>query len=178
MSAASTEPYYFQGLIVQPDCQFCPLRGSKMVLPDGPYPARMCVVGEGPGAEEERLGQGFVGASGEAQWEMCWNGGDGGFTRDRVWVSNSALCLPRAVTLPGHVKISKEQAKFMSVKACRRRLIGELLSVTQGDPDAVIVAVGALAFQSLTGNWHAKIHDYRGSINPVDLKDLWEELNR
>lgn len=170
-------PYYYHGLIVQPDCHLCPLRGDRMVLPDGIYPAKLCIVGEGPGTSEVREGRGFVGATGKAQWVMCANGGDpSGFTREQVWTSNCALCQPRKVLLASGATLGLDLVKKLSAKACRRRLIGELLSVTQGNPEAVVVAVGRLAFETLTGN-RGKINDYRGSVNPVDLQKLWEEVN-
>lgn len=166
---------YWQGLLYQPDCILCPLRGSKLVLPDGPIPARICFVGEGPGANEVIDGRGFVGKSGYILWKLA---NAMGIDRKDVWVSNSALCRPRDVTLASGFTIKEKQVKELSVKACRKRLLYELLYVTGGDPTAVIVPIGNLALRSLalsTGRKNMGIFNYRGSLLEVDLYKAWEE---
>lgn len=148
-----------------------------MVLPDGLIPNKLCIVGESPGREELEKGRGFVGATGRWQWEMCLNGGSG-FTREQVWVSNAIICQPRKIILPSKATLSIDAVKKMAAEACRRRLIGELLAVTQRDPTAVVIAVGNLAMHTLLGNWQGKINEYRGSVNKIDLEALWVEVNR
>jgi len=166
---------YFQGLIVEPDCTKCPLRWDTKVLPDGYIPAKMCIVGENPGGAEISSGRGFVGQSGDLLWAYCKLYG---FSREDVWISNSSLCRKRSVTLTTGAHLNEEQVKMISAKACRKRLIGELLTVTQGNPDAVIVPVGNVALQMLSSRKNARVFAYRGSITKIDLNELWQEVNR
>jgi hypothetical protein len=76
------------------------------------------------------------------------------------------------------VKIPEKQVKELSVKACRKRLIYELLYVTGGDPVAVVIPVGRMALESLvTNRKNMGIYKYRGAVMEVDLKQLWNEVS-
>ena len=165
---------YYQGLIVEPDCHKCPLRWDTKVMPDGYLPAKLCFVGENPGFNETEMGRGFIGRSGELLWAYC---NLYGFSRDQVWISNAALCRKRPVKLATGAKLQEEQVKMIAARCCRRRLIGELLAVTQGDPQAVIVPIGNVALQMLSGRKNARVFQYRGSIMKIDLQALWQEVN-
>ena len=66
---------------------------GQRVLPDGPVPCDLAVVGESPGKEEVRVGQGFVGASGRMLWANEKGGDDLvvellGRARETVYVTN------------------------------------------------------------------------------------------
>ena len=177
-----TEPRHYQGLIVQPDCGFCPLRLRTKVLPEGPIPAKLCFVGETPGETEERDGHGFIGPSGHLLWMLA---AAYGIKREEVWVTNAALCYcPKdGIRLTTGVVLKQPEVKDMAVDACRRRLIGELLTVTEGNPQAVVVPMGNKALRALRSSSHkhdakkAKIYAYRGSRMDLDLNELWAEVN-
>jgi len=175
------ELVYYHGLIVQPDCHLCPLKGCKMVYPDGKCPSNFVLVGEGPGVAEDEANQFFVGATGKAQWYLTENSDDP-FTREDCWVTNTVLCRKRAIRPPGGgPMLSADLVQRMAMAACRRRLIGELLSVTEGNPNAVGMAVGRHAMIALTGIT-GTIRDYRGSIigkdKPLSLQKMWEEAHQ
>lgn len=166
---------YYHGLLYQPDCGLCPLVHDTKVLPDGPIPAKICFVGEGPGHNEVIEGRGFVGKSGYVLWTLA---AAQGVNREDVWVSNAALCKPRQVTLASGMVVPESTVKDLSVKACRKRLLYELMYVTGNDPNAVIVPIGNLALRSLalsTGRKNMGIYKYRGSLLKVDLQAAWEE---
>ena len=166
---------YYQGLLYNPDCNMCPLSGCKKVLPDGPIPAKLCFVGEGPGVVEEIEGRGFVGKSGYILWTLA---AAYGAKREDIWTSNAALCRPREIKLATGFTLKEQTVKELSVKACRKRLLYELLYVTQGDPSAVIVPIGNLALRSLalsTGRKNMGIYKYRGAVLEVDLQKAWQE---
>jgi uracil-DNA glycosylase family 4 len=166
---------YFQGLIVQPDCLRCPLRFDTKVLPDGPVPAKIAFVGEGPGRVEVREGKGFVGPSGKLLWMLAKAGG---IERENVWVTNAELCYPRDVTLSTGVRLHKEHVVKIAADCCRRRLIGELLCLSQGNPNFVVVPLGNISLRALNPlRKNMKIFGYRGSVLKVDLNMLWEEVN-
>jgi DNA polymerase len=165
---------YHHGLVVEPDCSHCPLRFDTKVHPDGYYPAKLCLVGEGPGYNEVNQGRGFVGRSGDLLWKYC---AIYGFTRDDVWLTNAALCRPRDVVLSTGFTLTAAQVKMISARACRKRLVGELLAITESNPKAVVVPLGNIALQMLTGRKKARVYRYRGSIIEVDLQKLWTEVN-
>ncbi len=161
---------YYPGLLYQPDCHICPLKNDRKVLPDGPIPAKMCYVGEGPGFNERDEGRGFVGPSGQLLWTLA---GAYGIKRENVWVTNSALCMPRDVKLSTGAVLKKLKVIELSSKACRKRLIYELLYVTGNNPNAVIVPLGNIALQALTLRKGARVYAYRGSLQKIDLMTLW-----
>jgi len=165
---------YYHGLITQPDCFKCPLQHDKKVLPDGPIPARMVIIGEGPGPAEVEEGFGFVGPSGRLLWHLA---SCKGIQREEIWVTNAALCRPRDVRLATGARLTKAQVLDMSVQACFKRLVGELLYVTQNNPDAVLVPVGNKALYALTRRKGSKIFAYRGSRQETDLQKLWNLLH-
>jgi len=168
---------YYHGLLAQPDCSHCPLRMDTKVLPDGPVPARIAFVGEGPGKQEVGVGRGFVGPSGGLLWLIAEQtqiilkqqyGVDIPFKREDVWVSNAALCRPRKVVLSNGAVLGAEQVKSISTACCRSRLVDELRRV---DP-VVIVPVGSWALWSVTDLPNAKIYSYRGSRIQIELDAL------
>lgn len=164
---------YEHRLMYQPNCSGCPLRHDTKVLPDGPVPAKLVFVGEGPGGVEVAEGFGFKGASGNLLWMLCQAYG---FDRDRVWVTNSQLCKKRDVKLSSGAVILEAQVANIAAECCRKRLIYELMTVTQCDPNAVIVPLGNIALQTLTKRKNSRVYAYRGSIQHVDLRSLWAEL--
>ena len=163
---------YTSGLLYQPDCHLCPLQHDKKVYPDGPIPALQVIVGEEPGHTELEEGRGFIGPSGQLLWHL---GRPGGLIRDETWVSYAALCKARAVRLATGAILPKMTVKALAVHACRKRLLWELMVVTQRNPRAVIIPVGNYALRALTHRKGAKVYAYRGSILNVDLERLWRE---
>ena len=166
---------YYHGLIVKPDCHKCPLQHDRKVYPDGPIPARLAIVGEGPGRDEVEDGYGFVGPSGKLLWYLA---GCKGIKREDVWVTNAALCMPRDVRLATGAVLPRGRVLQLSAQACYKRLIGELLHVTRNEPNAVIVPVGNVPLYSLTKRKGSKIFAYRGSRQSVDLQLLWNDIHR
>lgn len=162
---------YHHGILYPSRCEDCYLQNQKRCKPDGPIPAKICFVGEGPGINEERQSRGFVGPSGELLWKWAARAG---IQRNQVWVTNASLCLPRKIKLKTGAEISMVEVKDNATDCCRLRLIQELRWVTQDNPDAVIVPIGKLAIRSLTDIKKPKIYAYRGSRMQVDLAALEE----
>jgi uracil-DNA glycosylase family 4 len=158
---------YYHGLLAQPDCESCPLRYDVKVFPDGPVPARIAFIGEEPGQTEIAEGRGFVGQSGQLLWHLAR---DVGLERDDIWVSNAALCAARKVKLNTGANLPQLVVKAMAAKACRRRLLAELVTV---DP-IVVVPLGNWALWATSDIPNARIYAYRGSRIEVDLAKLLE----
>ncbi len=74
-------------------CQKCPLAGQRhCVVPgEGNPNARLMLIGEGPGAEEDRSGRPFVGRAGELLTKMLKAIG---LSREEVYICNVVKCRP------------------------------------------------------------------------------------
>jgi uracil-DNA glycosylase family 4 len=74
-------------------CTACALASTRThaVPGEGAPTARVLLVGEGPGANEERLGRPFVGASGAFLTKML---ASIGLTREDVFITNTVKCRP------------------------------------------------------------------------------------
>lgn len=127
-------------------CRRCGLREGcgGVVFGEGPEPAGLVLIGEGPGANEDRLGRPFVGRAGELLDRILVAAG---FARQEVYISNVVLCRPPGNRVPADAEMA----------ACRpyleRRL--ELLR------PRVIVALGATAVRALV-HPHARVTQLRG----------------
>ena len=74
-------------------CTKCELyKGRTVAVPgEGPTHAEIMLIGEGPGASEDKQGRPFVGASGRFLNELL---AQAGVTREDVWITNVVKCRP------------------------------------------------------------------------------------
>ncbi len=84
-------------------CHRCPLSRSRTnaVPGEGPSSARVMVVGEGPGANEDAQGRPFVGAAGQNLEGLLARAG---LTRNDVFITNTVKCRP-----PGNRRPRREE---------------------------------------------------------------------
>jgi len=80
-------------------CRLCPLAegASNKVPGQGSASARLMLIGEGPGAEEDRQGLAFVGAAGQLLTRML---ASIGLTREEVFIANTVKCRPPGNRVP------------------------------------------------------------------------------
>jgi len=114
-------------------CGLCETR-SRAVFASGDPRARLMLVGEAPGAEEDRQGLPFVGPAGELLNKILEAIG---LRRDEVYVANVVKCRP-----PGNREPQPDE-----VAACRYYLDSQIDLVRP----ALLVALGRVAGQSLLG---------------------------
>ena len=116
-------------------CQACPLGASRTqaVPGEGAVPARLMLIGEGPGAEEDKSGRPFVGPAGQLL-ERILEGGMG-LRREQVYIANMVKCRP-----PGNRNPAPEE-----MLACRHYLDAQIQAV---QPE-LILALGRIAAQAL-----------------------------
>lgn len=135
------------------NCRRCRLsEGRRQVVPGtGPCDARIVLVGEAPGEEEDRQGRPFVGRAGRLLDSVL---ATAGVDRDSVYITNLVKCRP-----PGNRRPRKDE-----VSACRNQLLSELDAV---DP-LVIIALGHTTAASLLGA-KGKMSDLAGRVMTVDL---------
>ncbi|HEU4745493.1 MAG TPA: uracil-DNA glycosylase [Anaerolineales bacterium] len=87
-------------------CTRCELHRSRTeaVPGEGPTHAEIMLIGEGPGASEDKQGRPFVGASGKFLDQLLEQAG---VTRSDVWITNVVKCRPpgNRDPLPDEVEI-------------------------------------------------------------------------
>ena len=125
-------------------CRACDLwkRGTQTVFGQGPANARVALVGEQPGDEEDRAGVPFVGPAGRLLDEAV---DDAGLDRRKLYVTNAVKHFKWEAR--GKRRIH-DKPNRTEVVACHHWLEQELAVLRR---DAVLVALGATAGQSLFG---------------------------
>ncbi len=85
-------------------CVKCPLHSSRTnaVPGEGPAGARVVVVGEGPGRNEDEQGRPFVGAAGQNLDGLL---SEAGLSRGDVFITNAVKCRPPENRRPARVEL-------------------------------------------------------------------------
>lgn len=162
------------------DCQRCKLAPTrtKIVFGVGAEDAPLMFVGEAPGADEDRIGDPFVGRAGELLDKMIEAMG---WTRATVYINNILMCRP-----PGNRNPEADE-----IAACRPFLDARIASIRP----RVIVALGRPAantllgtdapISALRGRWHEHRSGARlmPTFHPAFLlrtpdrkRDAWNDL--
>jgi uracil-DNA glycosylase len=126
-------------------CRGCRLWmvGTQTVFGEGPSRARVMIVGEQPGDQEDRQGHPFVGPAGRLLDEAIT---EAGLSRGDVYVTNAVKHFKWERGEKSARRIHKKP-NDEEIRACHPWLDAELEVV---DPD-VIVCLGATAAQALLG---------------------------
>jgi uracil-DNA glycosylase family 4 len=161
-----------------PRCRLAETR-MKVVFGEGDPRARVMVVGEAPGADEDRSGRPFVGRAGKLLDLLLMTAG---FTRESVYICNVLKCRP-----PQNRNPHPDE-----VEACSPYLIKQVELIAPGG----ILAFGTFAAQTLLGTdvsigrLRGKTHHYQGvplvpTYHPAALlrnsgwvRAVWEDLQR
>ena len=161
------------------DCTRCQLHQGRTTLVFGvgnPH-AELMFVGEGPGGDEDRQGEPFVGRAGQLLTRMI---GAMGFQRSEVYIANVVKCRPP----------QNRDPEPDEIEACEPFLKAQIAAIGP----RVIVALGRFAVQTLLrdgapisrlrGRWR----EYQGVRlmptfhpayllrNPADKGKAWEDL--
>ncbi|MGR3496761.1 UdgX family uracil-DNA binding protein [Citreimonas sp.] len=138
-------------------CTRCPLHcnATQTVFSEGPQDARLMIVGEQPGDQEDLAGRPFVGPAGRLFDEQAQAAG---LAREKVYVTNAVKHFK--FVQRGKRRIH-QRPEAGEVTACRWWLDREIATVKPG----LIVAMGATALQALTGSGKG-ILKRRGGIEP------------
>jgi len=163
------------------DCHRCGLSSGRryIVFGSGEPKARLVFIGEGPGYEEDRQGEPFVGAAGQLLTKIIHAIG---LTRDKVYICNVVKCRP-----PGNRNPLPDE-----IARCLPFLKRQLSSIRP----AVICTLGSVATQALLdvetpiSRLRGRFHDYRGvpvmpTYHPAYLlrsperkRDVWEDMKQ
>jgi DNA polymerase len=120
---------------------------QSVVVGDFPAPARLLVVGEAPGAQEDAAGRPFVGKGGQLLDRLL---ADAGLVRGEVAVANVLKCRPPANRTPTRAEANR----------CRGWLDRQ---VVLADP-RLVVTLGGTALAWAFGPGH-RLADLRGCVH-------------
>ena len=158
-------------------CGLCNTR-TRTVFGVGDRSARLMVVGEAPGADEDRQGEPFVGRAGQLLNAMLRAIG---FAREQVYIANVLKCRPPRNRDPQAAEAAQ----------CLPYLQRQLELVAPG----VVLCVGRIAAQNLLGS-DATLGSLRGRVHrlpggqpvvvtyhpayllrtPADKRKAWDDL--
>lgn len=137
------------------DCKKCKLCQNRnhIVFGVGNKKADLMFIGEGPGADEDRLGEPFVGKAGQLM-NKAFEALE--IHRDEVYIANIVKCRP-----PSNRNPEQEEAE-----ACLNYLRNQVLLVQP----KVIVLLGSVALKNILGKEYG-ITSSRGKW--IQKKDIW-----
>jgi DNA polymerase len=126
-------------------CRGCELweDATQAVFSTGSAGARLALVGEQPGDQEDRQGVPFVGPAGRLLAKAV---DEAGIERGDVYLSNAVRHFRFTQAAPGKRRMHKSP-DLVHMEACKPWLVAEMQLV---DP-AVVVALGATAARALLG---------------------------
>ncbi|ALG09384.1 UdgX family uracil-DNA binding protein [Kibdelosporangium phytohabitans] len=141
-------------------CHNCDLYkdATQTVFGTGPAHARVMMVGEQPGDQEDRAGEPFVGPAGKLLDRAM---AEAGIDRSTVYLTNAVKHFK--FTERGKRRIHKTPGRT-EVVACHPWLLGELAEV---EPE-LVVCLGAVAAKALLGP-SFRVTQHRGEL--LDLPD-------
>jgi uracil-DNA glycosylase family protein len=145
------------------ECRGCPLweNATQTVFGGGPRRARLMLVGEQPGDQEDRAGKPFVGPAGRLLDRALV---DAGIDRRDAYVTN---VVKHFKWRPAGKRRLHQRPNAEEIRACRPWLDAELEVV---DPEA-LVALGATAAKALLGS-SFRVTQRRGLFVDSDLAPL------
>ena len=166
---------------IGPDCTRCKLSQlgrSRVVNSVGDPNGRLMFCGEAPGADEDKLGEPFVGRAGQLLTDIIEKGLE--IPRKDVFIGNINRCRP-----PGNRAPEEDESSV-----CKPFILREIAVVRP----KVIVTLGATATQNLLetkmpiGKLRGKFHDFMGckvmpTFHPAYLlrdpnkkREVWEDM--
>ncbi|MEW2413001.1 UdgX family uracil-DNA binding protein [Streptomyces sp. NPDC046866] len=146
-------------------CRGCPLYEGTTgtVFGAGDASARLMLVGEQPGDQEDRRGEPFVGPAGSLLRRAL---DDAGLDIDAAYVTNAVKHFKFVRPSGGGKRRIHKQPTLRELSACRPWLAAELRLV---DPD-LVVALGATAGRALWGSGF-RVGERRGLLVPLPTLD-------
>ncbi len=138
-------------------CDLCATR-TQVVFGEGSPTARLMIIGEAPGADEDKSGHPFWGRAGQVLNSLLETAG---LARDQVWITNTVKCRPTQVT---GKRISNRAPRVPEIKACAIWRAGELDIIKP----RVVVCLGAVAAKAIMGR-DVKMTSERGHWFPFPM---------
>jgi DNA polymerase len=163
------------------NCQKCDLHKgrNKFVFGVGNPNADVMLIGEGPGAEEDKQGEPFVGRAGQLLNDILKAIK---FTRQEVYIANVVKCRPPGNRTP----FPEEMETCMPYLAKQIELIKPKLILCLG----LVAAAGLLKKKDTLGKLRGKLFEFNGTKvmvtyhpaallrNPNFKRDCWEDVKQ
>lgn len=160
-------------------CSACDLRKGclQVVFAQGNPRARMMLVGEGPGAEEDRAGIPFVGPAGRLLNRILEAAG---LAREDLYITNVVKCRPPGNRLPEQPEVDKcvaylkKQIELINpvIIVC----LGALATKTLIDRGALITRVRGQWFNQGNRRLMPTFHPAALLRDPTKKKSVWEDF--
>lgn len=154
---------------------------NKVVFGDGNecFPL-VCFVGEGPGADEDRIGLPFVGKAGELLTAAITKGM--GLERSQVYICNVVKCRPPGNRTP----LPDEISACLPYLLRQLELIKPKVVVALGQPAQLTLGGEGLSISRVRGTWREwqglkimpTFHPAYILRNPSAKKLFWEDLKK
>ena len=146
-------------------CTACELRRTcnAPVMGRGPETAKIVIVGEAPGTEEDGAGRPFVGGAGRILSDLLRRAE---LPEDKVYITNAVACWPPAKVGEKGRNGKPSQA---TVRLCNAHLTAQLMSIAP----RVIVALGAYAAASLLQQSPGTLKLGHVLSIPLSISDPW-----
>ncbi len=161
-------------------CERCPdlfSTRTQTVFGVGPISAELCFVGEAPGADEDAIGEPFVGKAGQLLNKIIVASG---FQREEVYICNTLKCRPPNNRTPAPQECENCRGYFeRQIDLVKPRYLCALGSVSAQNLLNTKIGITKL---------RGKVHQYRGIPvvctfhpayllrNPPAKKDCWEDM--
>ena len=130
-------------------CKLCEHR-TKIVFGEGNPNAKIMIIGEGPGADEDNTGKPFVGKAGKLMNEAFRGTG---INRNKLYITNIVKCRP-----PQNRDPEKDE-----IESCKQYLENQIQIIKP----RLIVLLGRIALKSILGEEHSITRD-RGTLIEKD----------
>ncbi len=161
-------------------CPKCPelfATRTQTVFGVGPVDADLCFVGEAPGADEDRQGEPFVGASGQLLNKII---GAMGMSRDDVYICNTLKCRPPMNRVPAKDELANCRGYFDRQLELVRPKFLCCLGATAG----ALVLGKKMPLNKMRGTFHefkgipvlVTFHPAALLRNPEWKKDVWDDM--
>jgi uracil-DNA glycosylase family 4 len=137
------------------DCGLSRFR-KNVIISEGPLDAKIVLVGEGPGLEENDTGKPFVGPAGRELTKILFKAG---IDRSSIFMTNVVRCIAKAPP-PKNVRPPSDE----EIAACNKYLEKELETIKP----TIIVPMGNVALKAVMGSKGASITKYRG-------REIWSD---
>lgn len=162
-------------------CTRCPhlaATRTQTVFQSGTPSARLMFVGEAPGADEDRLGEPFVGRAGQLVTDMLTKGM--GLSRSEVYIANVLKCRPPENRTP----IPEEMDNCLGFLDRQIEIVRPEFICLLGKTAVTALLRSALPMKSLRGRWFryrdiptmVTYHPAYLLRNPPAKKETWDDL--
>lgn len=163
-------------------CQMCPLHAqgrSQVVLGEGNPYSPLMIVGEGPGADEDRLGRPFVGKAGQLLNRILEAAE---IPREQIYITNIVKCRPPGNRTPEPeemstcIQILRQQFQIIRPKIIV--LLGSAPTRAIIDPKARITQVRGRWIERKGVRFMPTLHPAYLLRNPAAKKDAWSDFQQ